>query len=57
MVTTVLAARGDLVLKPGDSMEATIMRRFSLKYLRAVFFLLTFLALILAVGAPEILPW
>jgi hypothetical protein len=33
------------------------MKRFSGAYWRAIFFLLTITALILAVGAPETLPW
>ena len=33
------------------------MKRFSGANLRALFFLLTLTALILAVGAPETLPW
>ena len=33
------------------------MKRLSRAYWQAIFFLLTITALILAVGAPETLPW
>jgi len=33
------------------------MKRFGATHLRAIFFLVSLMALILAVGAPESLPW